>query len=102
MTSEKQQLESEISSVKEKNRMLQEAPIEREKLLDNSKIKIVELASALAQANLQNYELEEELKKVSVENAEHEGRTKEIHQRSLELKDLLQSTHSKFEGAARS
>ncbi|GAB2209769.1 hypothetical protein Droror1_Dr00026993 [Drosera rotundifolia] len=46
-----------------------------------------------------NSVLEEELKKDSELSAEHEGQASATHKRSLELEDLLHSSHSKFEGA---
>ncbi|GAB4848183.1 hypothetical protein Ancab_002851 [Ancistrocladus abbreviatus] len=67
--------------------------------MEDQRNKIAELESALTQSTLHHSELRAELKHVNEKCAEHEGRANATHQRSLELEDLIQSSHSKIEDA---
>ncbi|CBI34100.3 unnamed protein product, partial [Vitis vinifera] len=57
--------------------------------------KITQLESALSQSSLEKSELGLELKSVAAKCTEHEDRANSTHQRSLELEDLMQLSHSK-------
>ncbi|KAG2711425.1 hypothetical protein I3760_04G076600 [Carya illinoinensis] len=63
--------------------------------------KITLLESALDQSSLRNSELVEELKIAVGKCTEHEDRASMNHQRSLELEDLIQLSHSKVEDASK-
>ncbi|KAF5748867.1 myosin-9-like [Tripterygium wilfordii] len=80
--------------------------IEEEKKLLNDQMKdyqdkITQLESASSQSSSRNSELEEELKIAKEKSAEHEDRASMNHQRSIELEDLFQQSHSKVEYAGK-
>ncbi|CAL0304325.1 unnamed protein product [Lupinus luteus] len=61
--------------------------------------KVTQLESDLNQSSLWSSQLQKELKIVSDKYAEHEDRASMNHQRSRELEDLFQRSHSKLEYA---
>ncbi|KAJ6700274.1 EARLY ENDOSOME ANTIGEN [Salix purpurea] len=63
--------------------------------------KIRHLESSLNQSSSRNSKLEEELKIAKEQCAGHEDRAKMHYQRSLELEDLFQTSHSKLEDAGK-
>ncbi|KAJ6747742.1 EARLY ENDOSOME ANTIGEN [Salix koriyanagi] len=63
--------------------------------------KISHLESSLNQSSSRNSELEEELKIAKEQCAGHEDRAKMHYQRSLELEDLFQTSHSRLEDAGK-
>ncbi|KAJ6408498.1 hypothetical protein OIU84_011755 [Salix udensis] len=63
--------------------------------------KIRHLESSMNQSSSRNSELEEELKIAKEQCAGHEDRAKMHYQRSLELEDLFQTSHSRLEDAGK-
>ncbi|KAL6983190.1 hypothetical protein U1Q18_016583 [Sarracenia purpurea var. burkii] len=100
--------ERELRELSEKNSelsaTLKQTEEEKKQLRDriqDYEDKITQMESVLNESSLRNSQLELELKNVAEKCADHEGRASVTHQRSLELEDLIQVSHSKVEDAGK-
>ncbi|KAI3893222.1 hypothetical protein MKW92_043077 [Papaver armeniacum] len=73
----------------------QEEKFQLESKIQDFEEKVAELKSSVDQSSLKNSELQKELSEFSVKCAEHEDRANSTQQRSVELEDLMQVSHSK-------
>ncbi|KAJ7959692.1 Myosin-11 isoform X1 [Quillaja saponaria] len=103
-TNAERELKEFSDKISELNTKLREVDEEKKSLngyIQEYIEKIIQLESSLNQSSVRSSQLEEELKIVTGKCTEHEDRASMNHYRSLELEDLIQTSHSKLEHADR-
>ncbi|CAD5178774.1 unnamed protein product [Musa acuminata subsp. malaccensis] len=89
--------ESEINKLNEKIMELTADNALSRSCLESFEDRIGQLESSLSQSSLRNSELEKELNDLLRKCAEHEERATATHLRSIELEDMIHSSHSRAE-----